>query len=350
MQERRGADHPSTADGFDPRRGRWRYAAEGFDPLRTCLRALERLATAALNWIVTKPIAVHVWWLSSRANTTDFRERPELRARIGAARSAGRPVLFASNHLSMFDDPVVPMALYRTGPRAARDLLVLGGLVLAASLLPAGALASAAIAGAVAWALGAGLWGAGKDWWSLGDLVNFSGADALRGKLEIRSGRPPGKLASALLALADPTIYYFMRSGAVKTVFVDRRPGEEPKRARARAVEETVDITARAEPVWIFFEGGRAVVPGEIGPARRGIGDVVIGLRARGLEPLVVAVHHRGLELVIPRGSSRWIVPGHRIEVCWSELALPRSEDAQALADAAREEVVRLADLGGGRA
>jgi 1-acyl-sn-glycerol-3-phosphate acyltransferase len=316
------------------------------------MRALERVTTPILNWLVTKPIAVFVWWLSSWANTTDFRERSVLRSRIDEARRARRPILFASNHLSMFDDPIVPMALYRTGPRAARDLAVLGGLLLAASLTPPGSLPGPAVAGAAAivWALGAGLRGAQKDWWSLGDLVNFSSADGLRTKFGARSSRSSGALRRALLALADPLIYHLMRSGAVKTVFVDRRAGDESKRARARSVEQMVDVAARGEPVWIFFEGGRAKVPGEIGQARRGIGDVVIGLRARGLEPLVLAVHHRGLEHVIPRGSSRFLASGHRIQVRWSDVSLPRSEDAQNLANAAREEVVRLGALDARRA
>ena len=326
--------------------------ARGLDPRRVVMRALERLTTAILNWIATKPIALFAWWLSSRANTTDFRDRAALRSRIDAARRAGRPVVFASNHLSMFDDPVLPMALYRTGPRAARDLLVLVAILLTASVAQAGSLPGAGIMGAAAaaWALGAGLWGAHKDWWSLVDLVNFSSADGLRGKVETGSSRRPGRLQNALFALADPAIYYFMRSGAVKTVFVDRRTGEESKRARARAVEETIEVAARGEPVWIFFEGGRAKLPGEIGAPRRGIGDLVIGLRARGLEPLVIAVHHRGLEYVIPRGSSRWFTSGQRIDVSWSEIALPGSEDAQVLANAAREEVVRLGALGERRA
>jgi 1-acyl-sn-glycerol-3-phosphate acyltransferase len=309
--------------------------------------ALERVTTLILNWLATKPIAVFVWWLSSWANTTDFRGRSALRSRVDEARRARQPVLFASNHLSMFDDPIVPMALYRTGPRAARDLAVLGGLLLAASLARPGSLPGPAVTGAaaIAWALGAGLRGARKEWWSLGDLVNFSSADGLRSKLDAGSTRSRGAFQRALLALADPLVYYFMRSGAVKTVFVDRRAGDEARRARARSLEQTLDVAARAEPVWIFFEGGRAKLPGEIGQARRGIGDVVIALRERGLEPLVLAVHHRGLERVIPRGSSRFLASGHRIEVSWSEVALPRSEDAQTLANAAREEVVRLGAL-----
>jgi 1-acyl-sn-glycerol-3-phosphate acyltransferase len=330
-------------------RGAFRHGvgAGGFDLRRASMAALERSTTAILNWLVTKPIAIYVWWLSSRANTTDFRERSVLRAHIAEARRTGRPVLFASNHLSMFDDPVVPMVLYRTGPRAARDLAVLGGILLAASLAEPESQLSPVTAGvaAAAWALGAGLFGARKEWWSLGDLLNFSSADGLRTKLEAGSRRPPRAFRRALLAMADPVIYHFMRSGAVKTVFVDRRAGEESKRARTRSVDATVDIAARAEPIWIFFEGGRAKVPGEIGQARRGIGDVVIGLRARGLEPLVVAVHHRGLEHVMPRGSSHFVTSGHRIEVRWSQVALPRTEDAQALANAAREEVLRLGAL-----
>ena len=70
-----------------------------------------------------------------------FRERGELHRRVRRAVRAGRPVLFASNHVSMFDDPVVPMALFRTGSRAAAELAVgqrteieVGGASLAAEL------------------------------------------------------------------------------------------------------------------------------------------------------------------------------------------------------------------------
>ncbi|HJO22670.1 MAG: hypothetical protein QF890_17335 [Myxococcota bacterium] len=317
-----------------------------FDLRRVAMCALEGLTTALLNWIATKPISIFAWWLSNWANITDFHERALLRSRIDDARRAGLPVLFASNHISMFDDPVLPMALYRSGPRAARDFLVLGAILLAATVSSGSFPPVIVGAAAAAWVLGAGLWGGRKEWWSLVDLVNFSSADGLRGKVETGSRRSPGRLQRVLFALADSAIYYFMRSGVVKTVFVDRRPGEEPKRARARAVEETIDIAARGEAAWIFFEGGRAKVPGEIGMARRGIGDVVIGLRARGIEPLAIALHHRGLEHVIPRGSSRWFGSGRRIDVSWSDLALPASGDAQTLANAAREEVVRLGAVG----
>ena len=68
-----------------------------------------------------KPIAIFVWWLSNRANRIEFQERAELRRRVEAAARGVRPVLFASNHLSMFDDPVLPMALYRMGFRAVAD-------------------------------------------------------------------------------------------------------------------------------------------------------------------------------------------------------------------------------------
>ena len=60
-----------------------------------------------------KPIAIFVWWLSNRANRIEFQERAELCTLVEVAARGGRPVLFASNHLSMFDDPVLPMALYR---------------------------------------------------------------------------------------------------------------------------------------------------------------------------------------------------------------------------------------------
>jgi 1-acyl-sn-glycerol-3-phosphate acyltransferase len=259
-------------------------------------------------------------------------------------------VLFASNHVSMFDDPVVPMALFRTGPRAAAELFVLAILLTLCWAVSDGLLSPALPRlAALAWAAAIALFGAGKDWWSLGDLVNFSGAAALRGKLESGTDRPLSRLRRALLAVADPAIYFFMRSGVVKTVLVDRRAGEAGKSARERAVALTIEIAARAELVWIFFEGGRSRDPGEIGPARRGIGAVILGLQEQGLDPLVVAIYQRGLERVIPRGSSRWITSGHRIDVRWSECALDRGDrfegkrrDPQTIADAVREEVVQL--------
>ena len=87
----------------------------------------------------------------------------------------------------------------------------------------------------------------------------------------------------------------------------------------------------------------------EIGPARRGIGAVILGLRERGLDPLVVAIYQRGLERVIPRGSSRWLTSGHRIDVRWCECVLDRWDDGecerrdpQSIADAVRAQVVQL--------
>ena len=328
-------------------------AAEGEAPERLregLLRAISAVVTALLTLFITKGIAIFVWWLSNRANRIDFQDRAKLRRTVEGAVPEGRPVLFASNHVSMFDDPVLPMDLYRTGARAIGEWLVLATLLLLYWTVPASVLPRAVPGiAALGWAAGIAVFGARKVWWSLGDLVNFSGAMALRGKLAIDRERPLSGVRLALLRVADRAIYGFMRSGAVKTVFVDRRAGEEAKRARARAVAEAIDIAARAEPIWIFFEGSRATVPGEIGPARRGIGDIILGLRARGLDPLVVGVRQRGLERVMPRGSKRWITSGHLIEVCWCECRVdlagptggPRS-DPQAIADAVREQIAAL--------
>jgi hypothetical protein len=307
---------------------------------RALLRIPASLATAILNLGLTKPIAIFVWWLSSRANRMRFEERAELRRRVQRAVRAGRPVLFASNHVSMFDDPVVPMALFRTGQRAAAEVCVLALLLALCWAVPEEILPPALPRlAALGWAAGIAFFGVRKEWWSLGDLVNFSGADALRGKLASGRDRP----------LADPAIFFFMRSEVVKTVFVDRRDGEAAKSARKRAVALTLEIAARAEPVWIFFEGGRSSDPGEIGAARGGIGAVVLGLWEQGLDPLVVAIHQRGLEQVIPRESNRWLTSGHRIDVCWSECTLDQRDgaagerrDPQTIADAVRDEVVRL--------
>jgi 1-acyl-sn-glycerol-3-phosphate acyltransferase len=314
------------------------------------LRIPASLSTAILNLSITKPIAIFVWWLSNRANTMRFQERGELHRRVQRAVRAGRPVLFAPNHVSMFDDPIVPMTLFRTGPRAAAELVILALLLALCWAVPDALLPPALpCLAALGWTATIALFGAGKEWWSLGDLISFSGAAALRGKLESGTDRPLSRLHRVLLAVADPAIYFFMRSGTVKTVFIDRRAGEAAKSARERAVALTIEIAARAEPVWIFFEGGRSKDPGEIGPARRGIGAVILGLWEQGLDPLVVAIHQRGLERVIPRGSSRWLTSGHRIDVRWSECALDRRavaererRDPQTIADAVRDEVVQL--------
>jgi len=324
---------------------------------RALRRRLRALTTAFLDLLLLKPIALFVWWFASGANHVDFAERRELRRRVERAIASGRPVLIASNHVSWFDDPVIPMTLYRTGPRAAAEFVALAAWIALCwldplDLAPAGLRAGAALI--AAW--GVGRFGANKVWWTLGDRVNLSDASVLRGKLEItRAGRPPGLLLRMLLAVADPAIRHFMRSDTVRTVQVDRRPGEEPKRARARALEQARAIAARPEPFWIFFEGGRSKQPGTIAPARRGIGSLALGLRADGHDPLLVAVSHRGMERLIPPGGRRFLSFGHEVEVRWSELDLDAlaersAGDAQALADEVRREVVRLQQPAGGSA
>lgn len=320
--------------------------------LRRWLRAL---TTALLDLLLLKPIAIFVWWFSTGANHIDFEARRELRKRVERAIASGRPVLIASNHVSWFDDPVIPMALYRTGPRAAAECVALAAWIAFCwvdplDLAPAGLRLGAALL--AAW--GVGRFGANKVWWTLGDRVNLSDASVLRGKLEItRAGRPPGLLLRALLAVADPAIRHFMRSDTVRTLFVDRRPGEEPKRARARALEQARGVAERPQPFWIFFEGGRSKEPGTIAPARHGIGSLALGLREHGHEPLLVAVSHRGMERLIPPGGRRFLSFGHDVHVRWTELDLnalvdASGRDAQAIADAVRQEVVRLQQPAGG--
>jgi 1-acyl-sn-glycerol-3-phosphate acyltransferase len=318
-------------------------------------RAPRRLAAAAvaliLDLVVLKPIALFVGWFSKRANTIHFDRRRELLSRIEQALAAGRPVLVASNHVSWFDDPVIPMALHRSGERVLLELgaLALLGLAcwaLPASLLPPPLGKLAVLAGAALCAR----FGARKVWWTLGALENLSDASVLRGKLAIKHGGLPGPWQRALLAVADRAIPAFMRSGTVRTVFVDRRPGEDAKRVRARAIARTIGIARRPEPVWVFFEGGRSKVPGEIAPARRGIGSLWLGLRDAGAQPLLIALSHRGMERLIPPGAPRFLSFGHEVFVRWSELDLDRSEaagsrDPQAIADAVRSEVVRLQAL-----
>ena len=155
--------------------------------------------------------------------------------------------------------------------------------------------------------------------------------------------------ARVLLAVADPVIFFFMRSAPVKTVLVDRRPGEEGKRSRVRAAERGIELAAGGEQIWIFFEGGRARRPDEIRPARGGIAEVVKGLQARGIHPVVIAIHHRGLEQVIPLSSRRWLGSGHRIDIRWSEFDLEgqgahdgTDQDPQQIADDIRAAVVQL--------
>jgi 1-acyl-sn-glycerol-3-phosphate acyltransferase len=305
--------------------------------------------TPLLDLVALKPIAIFVWWFSTRANRLVFERRRELRTRVDRALASGRPVLLASNHVAWFDDPVIPMALYRTGERALAEVAGLAVWVALCWLDPLGLerpLLQVALALLGAW--GVGRFGAKKVWWTLGDYLNLQDASVLRGKVGIvRGGRPPGLWLRWLLALADPTIRGFMRSRTVRTLFVDRRPGEEAKRARARTLSRAVGIAARPEPFWIFFEGGRTKVPGTIAPARRGVGALALALRERGLDPLLIAVSHRGMERLIPPGGARFLGFGHRVDVAWAEVPLPPEgsdpeKEAQVLADAVREEVVRL--------
>jgi hypothetical protein len=133
-----------------------------------------------------KPIAIFVWWLSNRANRIEFQKRAELRHRVEAAARGGWPVLFASNHLSMFDDPVLPMALYRMGFRADAEFSALTALLVACWVVPASAVPPVLLRGAaLAWAV---VFGARKVWWSLEDLVNFSGASGAAGQAQDRAG------------------------------------------------------------------------------------------------------------------------------------------------------------------
>lgn len=300
-----------------------------------------------LDLLVLKPIAVFVWWFSEHANTIHFHGREALRRCIDDALSRGRPVLVAANHVSWFDDPVIPMALYRTGRRAALEGLGLAAWIALCLALPARALSpSLRVAGSLAGALTVAALGARKVWWTLGALENLSDASVLRGKLALTRSRPPGPLLRAWLAVADRAIPWFMRSRTVRTVFVDRRPGDEARRVRARAVSAGIRIAERPEPVWVFFEGGRTKVPGEIAPARRGIGSLIRGLRERGRRPLVVVVHHQGMERLIPPGGSRFLSFGHEVRVRWTEFDADapgvEAGDDLAVANAVREVALRL--------
>jgi len=325
-------------------------APSGF--LRSVRRVSGRLCggltTLALDLVALKPIAIFVWWFSHRANTIRFVERGELRRRIDRALSNGRPVVVAINHVSWFDDPVIPMALYRTGQRAGLELLALAALVILCGALPPQILPPpAGIAIGVAGAVGIALRGARKVWWTVGDLANLSDASVLRGKFSLTRSAPPGPVLRLVLAIADVAIPSFMRSGTVRTIFVDRGPGAQAKQARARALAKVVHLAARPEPVWIFFEGGRSRVPGEIAPARRGVGSLVLALLERGRRPLVIVVCHRGMERLIPPGGSRFLSFGHLVEVRWAEFDVDASEavarrDAQAVADAVRRVVLQL--------
>jgi len=311
---------------------------------------LDTLISTLLNLVVAKPISIFVWWLHARANRTTFHGRAELARLVRRARRAGRPVLFASNHLSMFDDPVVPMALFRMGPGALAELLCLVGLVSVWWVArPTFVQPRVLVVAIVAYLVGIALLGARKTWWSIGDLVNFSGASALRGKLELGRQGSLSIAVRALLAVADPVVFFFMRSATVKTVLVDRRPGEGGRQSRARAVEKGIELAAAGEQIWLFFEGGRTREPDEIRPARGGIGQLVEGLRGRGIRPLVIAIHHRGLENVIPMSSRRWFTSGHRIDIRWSEFELEGDEtpggsvrDPRRIADDVRAAVIRL--------
>jgi 1-acyl-sn-glycerol-3-phosphate acyltransferase len=314
--------------------------------LRLVARSVDAGITTLLNLVVVKPTSVFIWWLAAKANRTVFQHREELARRVRSARKQGRPVLFASNHVSMFDDPVVPMALFRTGPRAAAELAGLVGLLAAGwGLGQAAPFANLFAWTTFAYALAIALLGARKTWWSIGDLVNFSGSSALRAKVETTQGGALSSPRRLLLGIANPLIFLFMRTGAVRTILVDRRSGDAARAARARALNEIHAVAARGQPVWIFFEGGRSRDPDVLRPARRGIGETLLQLQAGGLQPLVIAIRQRGLERVIPLGGRRWLTRGHRIEVQWSEFEPARAyDDPQELADAVRRavEAIRL--------
>jgi 1-acyl-sn-glycerol-3-phosphate acyltransferase len=320
-------------------------------PRRVLHRLADGAVTLALDLAVLKPIALFVWWFSARANTLHFDRRREMRQRIERALASGRPVLVASNHVSWFDDPVIPMALYRTGERAGLELAAVLALALVCWALPPAWLPPPLGVAAVLVALAASArLGARKVWWTLGDLVNLSDASVLRGKLAITRGGSPRRGQRGLLAAADRVIPWFMRTGSVRTLFVDRRPGEDAKRTRARALAQTLEIARRPEPVWVFFEGGRTRKPPELAPARHGIGSLVLGLRACGADPLVIALYHHGMERLIPPGAPRFLGFGHQVRVRWAEFELERSEaagsdDPQQVADAVRSEAARLQAL-----
>ena len=295
-----------------------------------------------------KPIAISVWCFSQRANTIHFSEREAMLRRIDAAFAEGRPVLVAANHVSWFDDPVIPMALYRSGQRASLEYAALAALVAVCWALPEDILPPrTGVALCVAAVLCIGLLGSRKVWWTLGALENLSDARVLRGKFALTREAPPGPILRGVLTLADSAIPWFMRSGTVRTVFVDRRPGEDARRVSARGVAAALDVAERLEPVWVFFEGGRTKNPPEIAPARRGIGALLLGLRERGQQPLLLVVYHRGMERLIPPGGSHFLSSEHEVFVRWTEFdaeasgAVAKSDDL-AVANEVREVAVRL--------
>ena len=307
-----------------------------------------RTTTLLLDLLVVKPIAIFVWCFSQRANTIHFSEREAMLQRIDAAFAEGRPVLVAANHVSWFDDPVIPMALYRSGQRASLEYAALTALVAVCWALPEDILPPrTGVALCVAAVLCIGLLGSRKVWWTLGALENLSDARVLRGKFALTREAPPGPILRGLLTLADSAIPWFMRSGTVRTVFVDRRPGEDARRVSARGVAAALDVAERLEPVWVFFEGGRTKNPPEIAPARRGIGALLLGLRERGQRPLLLVVYHRGMERLIPPGGSHFLSSGHEVFVRWTEFdaeasrAVAKSDDL-AVANEVREVAVRL--------
>jgi hypothetical protein len=240
------------------------------------------------------------------------------------------------------------MALYRSGQRASLEYTALAALVAVCWALPEDILPPrTGVALCVAAVLCIGLLGSRKVWWTLGALENLSDARVLRGKFALTREAPPGPILRGLLTLADSAIPWFMRSGTVRTVFVDRRPGEDARRVSARGVAAALDVAERLEPVWVFFEGGRTKNPPEIAPARRGIGALLLGLRERGQRPLLLVVYHRGMERLIPPGGSHFLSSEHEVFVRWTEFdaeasgAVAKSDDL-AVANEVREVAVRL--------
>ena len=294
------------------------------------LRAIGRAAFYVLVYPFLSFAAYHgltlvAGTLSHVANRIRVENRDALGRAIRKGKGSGRPLFLVMNHLSMIDDPVIPMAAIRSAQR----FLATGGIAVA--LLAAAIVTSATGRGparllwlaAVLWPAFLGVFGERKRWWSIGDFSNFASTQALRANLGRHRKEPFPLALRAALAVLDVFLPWFMTSPITKSILVPRErreSGEAWKRERARVHAQTMRALATGEAVLFFLEGTRARDPEVLGPPKRGTGDALAEVLRAGLAPRVFVIYHRGLERIVPIGARKWFHGGNRIDVLVEEL------------------------------
>ena len=309
------------------------------------LRALGRAAFYVLVYPFVSFLAYHgltlfAGYVSCVRNRVRVEDRDALGRAIREGKGSGRPLFLVVNHLSMVDDPILPMAAIRS----ARRFLVTGGIAVA--LLAAAIAASATGRGparwlwiaAVLWPAFLGVWGERKCWWSIGDFSNFASTQALRANLARHRREPFPLPLRAVLAFLDAFLPWFMTGPITKSILVPRERRESAeawKRERARVHAETMRALATGEAVLFFLEGTRSRDPEVIGPPKRGTGDALVEVLRAGLRPRVFVIYHRGLEEIVPIGGRKWFNGGRTIDVLVEELAPDRYQEAARQPDGA---------------